>query len=501
MLVSNLKEVIKYQNQADELNKKYSESLSEQEYLSGLVESQELSIDAAQKRYNEQVKLNGAGSQEAIKAKSVLDSQQEELESTRKLLENQKEITNEYGKQISLGDKKTAQANEQINKIGSYGTQAVNSLTELTDMLSNFGIDFGETFSGVVSGLGQAFQGLEQIDITKPMSIITGAVSVVSGIGNAIASIFGGGDNTKEKEIQRQLELVEDLQRAYEKLEEAIDNAYSIDQLNAASDQAESNLKKQAAALEEAIRLEEDKKKTDKDKVEEYRQQLEETYEQLEKLEEQRLQTLGGFGSDEAISSAAQEFADAWLDAYRETGDGLDALNEKWDEYIQNIIAKQLMLKGAEKFLKPIMDYMDKALEDSDITSSEIDRITEMAKEAGEDVNEFWKSLMDSLGVNWLTNGESGGDTLSGLEKGIASASEETVQAVAALLESIRFFVSDENAVIHNIYNTLTMPTEENPFLAELRNQTSLIQSINNTLSKLTRNATSNGLALKVQIV
>ena len=501
--VSNLKEVIKYQNQSDELNKKYAESLSKQEYLSGLVESQELSVDSAQKRYNEQVKLNKAGSDEVINAKLVLSSQQRELESTRKLLEKQKEITSEYGKQISLGDKKTAQVNEQINKIGSYGSQAVNSLTELTDMLSNFGIDFGETFSGVVSGLGQAFQGLEQIDITKPMSIITGAVSVVSGIGNAIASIFGGGDNKKEKEIQRQLELVEDLQKAYEKLEKAIDDAYSLGQYQRAYDMSKENLEQQREALQESIRLEEDKKKTDKDRIKEWEQQIDDIEEKLEELAEEQFSTATA-GILDSVLSAADEFTNAWIESFRAVGDGMDGLNENFQSMLEDMLKRQasMLITGTylDRWKRELEKYIN--ADDLELTAGEaknwVDAVTSSLPGLNQALEEYFKA-MQQAGFDLTGKGE--GDTLTGLQRGIEGLSEQTGQALEALLESCRYFISDSNIVLHNFYNAFQTPNEENPFLAELRNQTSLIQSINNTLSKLTRNATSNGLALKVQIV
>ena len=53
------------------------------------------------------------------------------------------------------------------------------------------------------------------------MSEISGVTGVVAGLGNAFASIFGFGnkDKKKEKQIQREIKFVEDLERAYEKLE------------------------------------------------------------------------------------------------------------------------------------------------------------------------------------------------------------------------------------------------------------------------------------------
>lgn len=500
--VSNLKEVIKYQNQADELNKKYAESLSKQEYLSGLVESQELSIDSAQKRYNEQVKLNKAGSDEAINAKLVLSSQQRELESTRKLLEKQKEITNEYGKQISLGDKKTAQVNEQINKIGSYGSQAVNSLTELTDMLSNFGIDFGETFSGVVSGLGQAFQGLEQIDITKPMSIITGAVSVVSGIGNAIASIFGAGDNKKEKEIQRQLELLENLQYAYEKLEKAIDDAYSIDTYKKATKQSIANLEEQNKALQAAIAAESRKKGGgDKDRIKEWMQQMEDNEEAIAQLIKDQISTVTAGILDDGLS-AADAFVDAWLEAFQETGDGLQGLEDNFNEMLLNMIKRQ----AAMSIVAPLIENMQKELEkyinkdDTDLTISEAEKFAEYVKNQLPEVSAALENLFNGLKDVGLEFGDTG-DTMSSLQRGITSVSEETAQALEALLNSVRFFTSDSNAVLHNIYNAITIPNVENPFLAELKVQSEQLRLLYGLFNGIIKNVSGSGKAMSVRIV
>ena len=158
---------------------------------------------------------------------------------------------------------------------------------------------------------------------------------------------------------------------------------------------------------------------------------------------------------------------------------------------------------------KHYMDNIDKLIQEQQKKLEELSKNAEgEVPNLTEDMVENFRNGVDSLYESFINSGlmdlipqESGEDNLTGLQRGIESITHEQSDALQALLESLRFFVSDENAVIHNIYNTLTMPTEENPFLAELRNQTSLIQSINNTLSRLTRNATSNGLALKVQIV
>ena len=272
--------------------------------------------------------------------------------------------------------------------------------------------------------------------------------------------------------------------------------------------------------MEEAIRLEEDKKKTDKDKLKEYQQQLEDVREQQKQLQEEFITEMGGFGSEADVKSAAQEFADAWFEAFNKTGDGLAGLEETFDDYFNNILKKQIMMKATETFLKPLLDqinaiFSDRTLGDylenyangttssfdgANATIEELDAVREQADKILPLYNEFAKQLMESLGVEPELEGD--GDTLTGLQRGIEGLSEQTGQALEALLESIRFFVSDENAVIHNIYNTLTMPTEENPFLIELRLQSQRLGMIYDLWSSLTKTkAGTGGRVLKVEIM
>ena len=500
---------LNFAKQRKELEEQITDEYEKQKELREQIPQQEQNVENARNNYGNVAAALGTDSTQAQEAKKSLEKQEKTLSDMNKdLSESEKKATNlkeryDEGAEAAANiAKRTSEFAEKIKiAVDSFSTlvDGMNSIFNMSDGFNDVAdslISFGNNMANTVSSAGSAFASFATGNI---FGGITSSISAIGGLFSSIGSLFSIGDKKKERQIQRQLELVEDLQRAYEKLEEAIDNAYSIDQLNSASDQAEANLKQQAAALEEAIRLEEDKKKTDKDTLKEYQHQLEDTYEQLEKLEEKRLQTLGGFGSDEAISSAAKEFADAWLDAYRETGDGLDALNEKFDEFVQNILSKQLMLKGAEKFLKPAFDYIDIMLEDSEVTTSELDKLQKLWDSGVNGLNDFWKDIMEGLDWDWQSDSE--GDSLTGLQRGIEGLSEQTGQALEALLESIRFFVSDENAVIHNIYNTLVMPTEENPFLAELRVQSEQLRLLYGLWNGVIKNVSGSGRAVNVRIV
>lgn len=358
---------------------------------------------------------------------------------------------------------------------------------EAKEMLNNIkGIADGAVSLGM--GVGRIASG----------DIIGGGLQAISGVASVVKSIVNIHDNKREKEIQRQIDLIEELQRSYEKLQEAIEGAYSINTYKASHEQSVANLEAQNEALRNAIAAEQDKKKTDDDRIKEWQNQIQDNLDAIKELEEQFIADLGGFGSDANVKSAAQEFADAWLEAYMETGDGLDALSDKWDEYIQNVVAKQLMLKGTEKYLKPVMDMLDGMLQDSVFTPKEAEEIQNKIDQVIPQLNEFWKAIAGSFDLGAADEG----DTMSGLSKSISGITEETADALAAITESIRYFSADTNVKVSGIYNFLLNPPVESPLFAEMKMQTEhlrLMYSLWNSMSKSKSGV--QGRVLKVEVV
>ena len=81
-------------------------------------------------------------------------------------------------------------------------------------MLTNLGIEIPESISGALSGWGQVVDGLAEIDITKPMSAVTGVIHTLAGVTKTIGSIFGLGSVNgvaQYKALREQLEAINDL--------------------------------------------------------------------------------------------------------------------------------------------------------------------------------------------------------------------------------------------------------------------------------------------------
>lgn len=365
------------------------------------------------------------------------------------------------------------------------------SMVDLIAQAVMFGLQL-ELLTVAATALGVA--------INTALGPIGWAVMAIQGIATALTAIFRIGDKNKEKEIQCQLELVEKLEKAYEKLEEAIDNAYSIDTLEKSTDQAIANLKAQNEALQKSIAAEKDKKKTDDDRIKEWQNQIEDNTEQInELLKEQVSKVTDGIFDD--LLSAASDFTSAWLESFKEVGDGMQGLEDSFQEMLSNMVQKQATMLITNTFLenwkKQLENYIN--ADDLKLTSEEakkwVDSIKEDLPALNQALEEYFKAMEDA-GLD--LSGE--GDTMSSLSKSISGITETQADALAAITESIRYFASDSNLQLRNILVTLTAPAPENPFLLELKAQTEQLRLMNNLWNGVMKNGTT-GKAINVRII
>lgn len=114
---------------------------------------------------------------------------------------------------------------------GSVGQvkEYVGAAEDLLGLVEQFGIDPPEWMGEYLEGLGQTLDGLESIDLTKPLSIITGGVKAVSGAVKTLFSLGGtinwNGSNAKEVQdtMDRLTDRNEKLQTSIEDLTDTIE--------------------------------------------------------------------------------------------------------------------------------------------------------------------------------------------------------------------------------------------------------------------------------------
>lgn len=136
-----------------------------------------------------------------------------------------------YSAQKSLTD--------AVNSIGQKGMAIVNAGNDIVDMLGNFGVKVPEAVSETLNGVSQVMSGLESIDLTKPFSAITGSVSILTGIGNTIAGLFGfgGADYSGYENMKSKYEgLIDIWDSLISKKQQYIDIDYGIEAQKAAEE-------------------------------------------------------------------------------------------------------------------------------------------------------------------------------------------------------------------------------------------------------------------------
>jgi hypothetical protein len=135
-----------------------------------------------------------------------------------------------------------------------------------------------------------------------------------------------------------------------------------------------------------------------------------------------------------------------------------------------------MMMKVANKYLESALKEIDKALEDDVLTGEEMENLERVKEESSTKLNNIMKQLAEQMG--W-EGGTGGGSELDGLSESIQGVTEVTAQALEAILNSMRFYVIDNNKQLIEIANTLlSWESPTSPILAELKAQTSYLSSI-----------------------
>lgn len=497
---SGLKEMIKA---SKDLKKsggvdKYVELNELRADLTSKLQSQNAYVESLEHEYNELAKIKGAD--ESVVAALKL-----------KLATN-KSIRDSLKSQLNLTD-------EQIAKLGTIMTEEEQakakfskSVTDITDVVSTM----ANSFNALFEALGGSDANLENtLDIVSSIGQAVGSyyggnyAGVVSGAMGAltgVAKLFSN-EGKIDKEIARQERAVNSLQHAYEKLKKSMDDAFDTQKLYEYNQKSVDALKKQQKAYQAMINAERGRKKPDEGKIQEWEQQIDDLNTTIQELGESMTEALGGFGSQSNYKSAAEAFSEAWVDAFNEGSDALEALNNKFDEYFNTMLTKQLMNRATSKYIQPILEAFDKAVSEGseggnnglDVTKKELEGIKELKDKNLALFNEYAKNLMDVLNVK-----PTGSSNISALQQGIQSVTESTAQALESILNSLRFYVATQQADVRiirdtlleklgNSINAITQDTSSSPVLIELRLQTTILTDIRDTLTSCVKGGHKQG--------
>ena len=512
-LTSGVKEYIQFLKQRKELEEKNLRANNAVAYYTEQKNIQSNIIQQKQLEYNKEVELNGVGSAKALNLKLQLEYEKKQLDIILKKLVAEGEITEETAEQIRNGQKLGKTLSDKFSEIGNNLSEFSSGITDVASNLENvFGTmsagtaDTISSIAEIAGGLGQTASGVARA-IANPADI-GGYIQAVGGIAKTIGSLFNIKDKKKEREIQRQIKNIETLGKAYDELKEKMEAAWSADDLRTQTKDTVANLDQQIASYQAMIKAEQDKKKTDKERIEEWEDAIEELKKTRKELEQQAIEEMGGIGETN-YKDAAQAFADAWVDAFNESEDGLKALQETFDDYITNLIKKQAMMRLVQARMKSVFEAIDKSVTEGsaggiNLTKEELANIQKMGESALAGLNEDLLALMETLGYTGTSAGQKA--ELSSLTQSIQGITEREAEILESLLNSIRFFVSQQTTDISAIralldarYGLEAEYSDSNPMLVELRAQTGYLEQLSDYIGRVfAPSPNSKGPALRV---
>ena len=545
---NEMKEVINQLNKADELLmtrnpfKSLSDSLKEIRNLkkSGITEDaaqENLAIALAQKQsYEDELNtintiIASLGDQTKIQelSNSLTEQEKEYLSMS---LEELEAISDVLKFNIGLEDDAVSDAKAQIlqyvearqalkaseeqwNSIVSLTKTALSSIKDVVGLYADDAYGIGETIGDAAGGmLDLVAQGVQfyfqlqlmtaqaeflGITMNAAMGPIGWIVLGIQSIATVLKSIAGVRSAKLQKAIDKHLDKVEQLNKSYNSLQEQIDKAYSTRQLEEYYKMQRVVTQQAIAETQAAINALEAAKKKNKEEYE----QLKELKEQLADLKKQMEETITDAFSNatdgvlDSTISAAEEFTDAWLSAFEETGDGLSGLEENFDDMLMSIAKKQAanLITGeyVKRWENMLKKYIDPEGDDLELTVNEAQRWAEEVRKTLPELSDALEAYLGSI-----SSALSGGNSLSGLEKGIQGMTEEQADILASYWNSVRQYVANIDTKISTVIERITISDSNNPTVEQLKVIARQTTGIYDLLDRMTGNYPQGGIGLKV---
>lgn len=403
--------------------------------------------------------------------------------------------------------KATAKLVKELQSLSEVGQKSIEIITTSLKMFGKeidesdqMWVDFVSDMISSVMTLAIQFVALG-IQINESAGIIGLVALALSVVANLLKTILGAHDAKINKQIDEIKDHVKDLENAYDDLADAIERAYTMENYRVNYQRSLDNIDQRINAQRQIIALEEEKKEKDKDAIRDANDEIRDLEKERAELMQQFYEDWGSI-SNTGIKDQAEEWVSIWLDAFKETGDGLDALMDNWDEFFENLVIKQAASAIVSARLKKYIDMINAALESETpglSLAQVLMNIKDQFKGEMEGLNEDLKLFFESLG---FTGGQ-GDLLLSDLQKGISNITEPQAAAIEAYLNSMRFAVFEQNNILYQMLDAIQAQyatSTDNPVLNELKGIRALVSSIDNRLSKVivSRSAGASSYVVKI---
>ena len=379
--------------------------------------------------------------------------------------------------------------------------------------------DFGSFLQGLSKGFAILASAIGVVIAALELAKVAGISAQAAcwwlfAVGAALASvvglltfIIGRKDREITKQIKESERQVKRLENAYKSLERTVEKSLGNAEIRARR-LAIANKELQLAELERQLALEQSRseKKKDQDKIIDLEGEIIDTRNEIEDLSHEIANTL--LGSD--VKSAAEDFVDTWVDAWKQGEDTMKALEGRFDEMIETMIKKSLASNLVNKRIEKLWDLVDSYTSDNSELGESLSmgELLDIKARLGdksliEKINEDLKNLYGALGIGF---GSGNGSNLSNLQQGIQSITEDTASALEAYMNSVSqqvYYQSDILTQINEKLGGMTFNRDvematNGQMLLQLQNSYQMQMSIRNILDGW---SSPNGGSVRVQMI
>lgn len=387
----------------------------------------------AEKEYLEILNREGATQEEIADAKKRFDDAAADEDAAAKALENWKKVKDMIG----------LSAKELFQMLNWAGDIAKG----IADISEAMGADEEDVqyWNDVADALGQISGGIQDIVSAAMSGNVTG---IISSTLTAIPKMFVGFTNLfsagkikrANKEIKKQAELLDQLEYAYSRLEKAADKTFGSDFVMNQNQQQKILLAQQEAYMKQYEAEKSKGKKADEEKMQEYLDKARDVGDQIADMQGKIAEKMTGTD----VASAARDFANAWLEAYASFGSTSDAIKEKFNDLIKNMIVESVMAKTVQMVLQRVFDKMDEMYKSGKSMTDVLGYAFSQAASTSEAINSGLlvnARYLESLGIN-IRDMYSTSDNLKGISRDIATASERDINGLASHMSTVEYYVS-----------------------------------------------------------
>lgn len=342
-------------------------------------------------------------------------------------------------------DKQRAALNKVRNGV-TESTEAYTALGEVINgVMETFNVDETSELGIALTSVSQALTMVAGVlGVINAMITLIESHPLVLAISAGIMAIIAAimlFKNLKtadaEAKIEEMTKKLEELEYAYEKLEKAQEKAFGSDYIENYNQRMKNLFEQQQAYLAQAEAERSKGKEADEEKAKDYEKSAQETADSIADSQTELSEHF--LGTD--LTSAARDFAQAWIDAYKEFGSTTDAMKDKFSEMIETMIVESLAAKVIQGQLSDIFDMVDDLSKDGQLSVSDAAHIAELSKLASENIDVGMTNLMNALEAAGISVRGMGTD-LTGISKDIATASEESILGLAAGINTQNFYIS-----------------------------------------------------------